>query len=78
MIRFIFYSNFLNPHQYPIGEELFRFTGGRYRFIETEKMPDAFHRGGYPDYSGTPWLIRAWESQKESDMAERMALDADV
>ena len=45
MIRFIFYSNFLNPHQYPIGEELFRLTGGRYRFIETEKMPDAFHRG---------------------------------
>ncbi|MCM1309657.1 MAG: glycosyltransferase [Bacteroides sp.] len=69
-------SNFLNPHQYPLACELYRLTEGKFRFVETMKMPDVMHKSGYPDYDNLPWLIRAWESPEANDEAMRLAAEA--
>lgn len=77
-MKFVFVSNFLNPHQYPLACELYRQTGGSYRFVEMERMPDEFYKSGYPDYGALPWLIRAWQSSEELRRAMECAADADT
>ncbi len=62
-IKLIIISNFLNPHQYPLSQELYKLTDEGFRFIELEKIPNTFVKSGYPEYDNVPWLIRAWESE---------------
>ena len=40
-IKLIIISNFLNPHQYPLSQELYKLTDEGFRFIELEKIPVA-------------------------------------
>jgi len=77
-MKIVFVSNFLNPHQYPVAQEMYRLTNGEYRFVELEKMPDSFRESGYPDYGNEPWIIRAWESEDLLRKTDVVVLDADV
>jgi len=77
-MRMIFVSNFLNPHQYPLAIELYLLTGGSFRFIELEQIPDSFVKSGYPKYGHEPWLIRTWESESARKEAEDLAIRASV
>ncbi len=78
MMKVVFVSNFLNPHQYPLGCEMYRQTGGNYRFVELMQMPDVMHQSGYPDYKDVPWLIRAWESPEAYAEAMSLAREAET
>lgn len=74
----VFVSNFLNHHQYPVASRLHRLTGGDYRFVEMEPMPESFVKGGYPDYADCPWRVRSWRSAEERAEASRLIRRADV
>lgn len=74
-IKLIIISNFLNPHQYPLSQELYKLTDGGFRFIELEKIPDTFVKSGYPEYDNVPWLIRAWESESNQKEVEELVIN---
>lgn len=74
----IFITNYLNHHQYPVAAELFKLTGGNYRFVEMLPVTKELSLGGYPDYDKPTWLIRAWENSNEMNIAYRLSQSADV
>lgn len=74
----VFISNFLNHHQMPVAEKLYELTGGKYRFIEQEQMPESFRKGGYPTYDTTPFLIQYWRSPSLALEAKRLILEAEA
>ena len=39
-MRIVFVSNYINHHQIPLSEELYRLTGGEYTFVQTEPMEE--------------------------------------
>lgn len=71
----VFVSNFLNHHQFPVAEQLYKFTNGNYRFVELEQMPQSFKAGGYPEYQNAPFLVKGWQ---DKDIAEELIATADV
>lgn len=77
-IKLIIISNFLNPHQYPLSQELYKLTDGGFRFVELEKIPISFVKSGYPEYNNVPWLIRAWESESNQKEVDELVIDASV
>lgn len=74
----IFVSNFLNHHQFPVASELYTLTGGQYRFVETEPMPEWIKKGGYSEYDNLPWLIQAWKSPEADKIARELIISADT
>lgn len=77
-MKIVFFSNFINHHQYPVARELFKITNGDYWFVETEPMPAKFKNGGYPDYSNEKFVLKAWESDKNMRLAVELSVNADV
>ena len=73
-----FFSNFLNHHQVNVADELYKMPGIDYFFVETVRMPQWLLNSGYPDLSDRPYIIKAWNSSKEKDKANKLALEADV
>lgn len=74
----VFISNFLNHHQMPVAEKLYELTGGKYRFIEQEPMPESFRQAGYPTYDDLPFLIQYWRSPSLALEAKRLVLEAEA
>lgn len=74
----VFVSNFLNHHQFPVASKLFQLTEGRYRFIETEPMPDWIKRGGYSEYENLPWRVQSWKNEDEDILAKKLLVEAKV
>lgn len=77
-MKIVYISNFLNHHQMPVAEKLYELTGGKYRFIEQEPMPESFRKGGYPTYDTTPFLIQYWRSPSLALEAKRLVLEAEA
>ena len=77
-IDIVFFSNFLNHHQVPVADELYRLTGGRYVFVETIAMPESFRKNGYPTYDDKPYLLKAYESESKHAEAVLIATKAKV
>lgn len=74
----VFFSNFINHHQKPVADELYRITGGNYTFVEVNPMYDWLKKGGYSDFSHFPYVLRAWESEENRKKAEELAISSDV
>ena len=77
-MKIAFISNFINHHQVHVADEFYRIVGGDYKFIETEPMPEAFVKNGYADYSGRPYIVKAYLSSSMQQYAIDFASDADV
>lgn len=73
-----FFSNFLNHHQVPISDELYKITQGEYWFVATEPMPESFKEFGYDEYESKPYLIKAYQSPEYFKIAEDLAIICDV
>ena len=74
----VFVSNFINHHQKPVADELYRLTNGNYYFIATQAIPTSFLDAGYPDYSNLPYVLRAYEDEETYQEARDIADSADV
>lgn len=78
VMTIVFYSNFLNHHQVPVADELYRITNHNYYFVEVMPMPDSIKSIGYPDFSDKPYLIQTWKSKKSYEHALILARSANV
>lgn len=74
----VFYTNFINHHQVPLADELYRLIGDGYRMVTFEPLPENFKRKGYKDYSYKPYLLEAFKSEDNMILAEQLAETADV
>ena len=77
-MKLIFISNFINHHQVPISEELFRLLKGGFTFVETIPMNDWLKKGGYTDFSSKSYVLKAWENKENRQRALELAQYADV
>lgn len=73
----VFFSIYLNHHQAPFSDELYKQTGGNFSFVEMEECPESFKKNGYPEID-RPYVVRAWTGDAARREAERLAVDADV
>ncbi len=75
-ITLTFASNYINHHQIPVSNELFRLLGKNYTFIQTEPVEEERLRMGWQDESGNlPYLKLFYE---EPEQCRRLILESDV
>lgn len=78
-MKLVFLSAFLNHHQKPLSDELFRLLGeGNYWFVATEKISEERKQLGYPSYSNIPYLLEAYKNESELQRIKDLCLNADV
>lgn len=77
-MKIVFISNFLNHHQTPVAEELYRRCGEDYHFVSTTETPEAFLKSGYPDCREKPYNILAYKSEELRSRAQQLVDEADV
>lgn len=75
-MRLTFVSNYINHHQTPVSNELFRLLGADYAFIQTEPIEAERLQMGWQDESGKlPYLKLFYE---EPEYCKKLILDSDV
>ena len=75
-MKLTFVSNYINHHQIPVSNELYRILGNNYTFIQTEPIEAERLQMGWQDESGKlPYLKLFYE---EPEYCERLILDSDV
>lgn len=77
-MRLVFISNFINHHQAPVADELYKALGNDYTFIATEPMPAEFIQSGYPDFSDRPYVMNSYESEQKRAEAQSLIDNADI
>lgn len=71
-----FVSNYINHHQIPVSNELYRLLGDSYAFVQTEPVEEERLRMGWQDESGKlPYLKLFYE---EPERCQELILDSDV
>lgn len=78
MMEIVYFANFINHHQKPFSDELYKMPNVHYTFIEVEPMYNWLKQGGYSEFSNLPYVIRAWESEANKNKAKELAVRADV
>jgi glycosyltransferase involved in cell wall biosynthesis len=73
-----FVSNFLNHHQNPVAEELYRKLGDCYKFVSTEPTPVSFLQSGYPNCELYQHNLLAYKSESEYKNALQLVLQSDI
>lgn len=77
-MKIVFLTNYINHHQAPLADELYRLEGVNYIFIATKKIYEWRKNLGYPDFSDRPYLLNAYESKEKYAEAINHINDADV
>lgn len=75
-MKLVFYSIVLNHHQAVLADTFHSMLGQNYTFVETTSVND--NKGATENYSGRPYLLRAWESERTWERAMELARTADV
>lgn len=70
-----FVSNYINHHQIPVSEELYRLTGGSYTFIQTEPMEEERVAMGWDEKSSQKSYVRLYYENPAE--AEKLILESD-
>ncbi len=74
-VKLVFVSNYINHHQIPFCEELYRLAGGDFVFVETEKMAaERLAMGWDGNASELKYVIKRYE---DPDTADKLIFDAD-
>jgi len=79
-MKITFYSNFLNHHQIPFSDELYRELGLDYRFIAMRRVPNERLKLGYqsPSVKDYPYLIDVGNNPDLYEEAVKLSLESDV
>ncbi len=72
-----FYTNFINHHQIIFADALWNNQEIKFFFVVTCPMPETRIKLGYPQFN-RPYLVRAYNNQKDYSIAMKIAKDADV
>lgn len=79
MIRFCFFSNYLNHHQLPFCLEMVKLTGGSFVFVETEELPQKRKELGYKSLGEQyDFVLNATKGVEFEKQAMEIAKSADV
>ena len=74
-----FFSNFINEHQIPFCEAMYKKTNGYFRFVATEPMAKERLDLGFKDRSDKyPYVIRSYESNERHEESLRLGAESDV
>jgi len=73
-----FISNFLNHHQTPVANQLYRKIGDNYRFISTEPTPETFLKSGYPNCENYQYNLLSYENESNYNKALKLVVDSDI
>lgn len=77
-MRIAFVSNMMNHHQKYLSDNLYQCVGGDFRFIATIPMLLEQKNLGYKIFSDDPYLIKAYNSEREREEAVAYIQSADV
>lgn len=72
-MKIAIYSLILNYHQANIADELWEITNHQFCFIELCKPSNENKKGDTNDYKNCPYLLKAWESNINYQLAEQIA-----
>ena len=74
-----FFSNFINEHQIPFCNAMYKKTNGEFRFVATEPIWQERLDMGFKDQSDDyPYVIKSFESDGDYDEAIRLGYESDV
>lgn len=76
-MKTVFLSNYLNHHQKPLSDELYRLTGGQYRFVATMPMSEARRKLGYKELEA-PYLMTCYGEESPGEEVARIIDEADL
>ena len=74
----VFFSNYLNPHQKFLSEEIQLHNDVDFYFVSTIQVHVWRVELGYPEYLDLPYVIHSWKDKIEENKARELALNADV
>lgn len=77
-MRVTFFSNFLNHHQTPFCDEMYKELGNNFKFVATEETPDSFIQNGYPDCRKYSYNLLAYENESNYKVAILLGLESDI
>lgn len=73
-----FYTNYVNHHQIPLADELYRLLGDNYHYIATCNTQELISAmSGYNEIN-RPYIIRSYESEVSRNKAYELAINSDV
>lgn len=74
-MKIAFVSNYINHHQIPFCNEMYRLTGGQFTFVQTEVMePERVRMGWHEEMR--PAYVRCW--YEEEDFCRALLMDCDT
>jgi len=73
-----FISNFLNHHQTPFCNEMFKVFGNKFKFISTMKTPQWILNSGYSNFESITYNLLAYKSDENYLEALKLALQSDI
>lgn len=75
-MKVTFVSNYINHHQIPVSDVLYRKLGDDYRFVETEPMArERVNMGWNSDTSKIPYVLRYFEKE---ELCRGLIADSDI
>lgn len=75
---FVFFSNRLNNHQVHVADELYGQIGHKFCYVELCRPTVAGNKGSVEDFSKRPYLLPAWKSKENLELAYKYCVEADV
>lgn len=66
ILKVTFYSNYLNHHQIPFSNEMYKLLGKNYVFVSTEPMSKERKDMGWSVNSEYPYELRAYENNESA------------
>lgn len=75
----VFYSNFINEHQIPFCEAMYKKTNGKFKFVATQPISEERLSMGFEDQSDKfPFVLKAFESTKKHLEALKLGCESEV
>ncbi len=78
MCKLVFFSNYMNHHQKPLTDELYRLTKGDFIFVAVGKVSEWRKELGYSDMSNIPYVLNINDNLRNKIQALEIAKNADV
>ena len=77
-MKITFFSNFLNHHQIPFCNEMYKLLGEDYKFVATEPMDQERVKLGWGLNERYTYEIRSYENDSTYDLCLNLGLESDV
>lgn len=78
-MKLTFYSNYLNHHQIPLSNALYRLLGDNYVFVATTPIYQTRLSLGYEDVNKRyPYVLTTYDNPQNYQLAKELAADSDV